>query len=570
MRPSRSPLTTFVVPAMLLGFALAVACSVDPVDESLRFACKTDPQCGAGFFCGPRGFCVKGTAPAAGADAGADVGPAAEPPDAAEDLCSTCTTAEPCDSFTHTCRCNSLSCSLGFLCNASTGKCAEDPCAKCSSSEPCDLATRTCRCSAGSCGAGFICNGATSKCEVDPCGPCPAGEACELATKRCKCSTSSCPAGKWCSLATTTCEVDPCLSCKGEEPACDPLTHACTCTATSCTTPGLVCDPTTPGKCECTATSCSAGFVCEPVSKTCKTLVGDPCAVDRDCGAGGRCVVPAVAPFEWARGYCTYLCSPAPDSCPTGSRCVNDGGNGIANTNLICYRSCATSAECRTGYACVIVNKPSTGAIKACAPASSNATGAGIGDPCTANADCLKEGQCLDASLGWPGGYCTTQYCQYGQKCAPGSICPRFFGPAEGRCLKSCLNSAECRTEASATQTYECSAQNEMTKFCSPLPPPIPSSTPLLARCTLDSQCPGGTCFNFPNGGMCTAYCSDRNPCPAGSKCVEYNTAQPGINAACFKTCTGNAACSARAADGYACSAVIGSLFNGTCAPAGY
>ncbi len=73
----------------------------------------------------------------------------------------------------------------------------------------------------------------------------------------------------------------------------------------------------------------------------CGPVVGDPCTVNTECGAG-VCLNRDFAPG----GLCTVTCGAA---CPAGSTCVT---HVIDGDTAGCLHSCAKDADCRTGYVC--------------------------------------------------------------------------------------------------------------------------------------------------------------------------------------------------------------------------
>lgn len=73
--------------------------------------------------------------------------------------------------------------------------------------------------------------------------------------------------------------------------------------------------------------------------------IGAACETDSDCGAGNRCqpTVPS--------GYCVADCNPD-KKCPEGTLC---SPLPMSRVSGVCMRACATSAECRAGYKCEVV-----------------------------------------------------------------------------------------------------------------------------------------------------------------------------------------------------------------------
>jgi len=89
--------------------------------------------------------------------------------------------------------------------------------------------------------------------------------------------------------------------------------------------------------------------------------VGDPCERSTDCELD--CVLPSDV---YPGGLCTRWCGDD-GSCPSGSQCVDLGGD------LYCFRQCGTSDECREGWGC--------GSAGACVPCATEPAA------CAADAD---------------------------------------------------------------------------------------------------------------------------------------------------------------------------------------
>lgn len=78
---------------------------------------------------------------------------------------------------------------------------------------------------------------------------------------------------------------------------------------------------------------------------------------DRNSECDERCLAPSP---EWPGGFCTISCDVNAD-CPSGSACVDEGGNGV------CAFTCATDAGCvflNVGYACKERDTHATGGGK--------------------------------------------------------------------------------------------------------------------------------------------------------------------------------------------------------------
>jgi hypothetical protein len=73
--------------------------------------------------------------------------------------------------------------------------------------------------------------------------------------------------------------------------------------------------------------------------------VGDPCAIDSDCGPGRVCLLRIVGggTLDFPGGYCTQSCRAT--ACPTGSVCQ------LLGAVPLCVSACPPT-QCRQGYRC--------------------------------------------------------------------------------------------------------------------------------------------------------------------------------------------------------------------------
>ncbi|AUX30218.1 MULTISPECIES: hypothetical protein [Sorangium] len=97
---------------------------------------------------------------------------------------------------------------------------------------------------------------------------------------------------------------------------------------------------------------------------------GAACTDDAMC-AGNFCNREDVN--GWPAGYCISSCEHTGGTCPGDGVCIESGSNG-----RLCYGACATSSDCRPGYACV----PAADGTLSCRPA------------CTEDAQCPTRGRC--------------------------------------------------------------------------------------------------------------------------------------------------------------------------------
>ncbi|WP_437946062.1 hypothetical protein WME98_35340 [Sorangium sp. So ce296] len=79
----------------------------------------------------------------------------------------------------------------------------------------------------------------------------------------------------------------------------------------------------------------------------------------------------------WPAGYCISSCEHTGGTCAGHGVCIETGSNGH-----LCYAACATSSDCRPGYACV----PAADGALSCRPA------------CTEDAQCPTRGRCNGAT----------------------------------------------------------------------------------------------------------------------------------------------------------------------------
>src|SRR5262249_44919149 len=142
----------------------------------------------------------------------------------------------------------------------------------------------------------------------------------------------------------------------------------------------------------CTSTSdCTVtGNVCNPGAGTCGPPFS-PGDYGMNCGTrtattmcdGGTCLTEGTTGFPFS--YCAYLgCTPGPDAtdgCP---------GNGVCAQSrtgaTVCLQHCATTADCRTGYGCLPVDRADSTSPLACQPACTSdmqcQTRGGVPDHC--------------------------------------------------------------------------------------------------------------------------------------------------------------------------------------------
>ncbi len=179
------------------------------------------------------------------------------------------------------------------------------------------------------------------------------------------------------------------------------------------------------------------------------------------------------------------------------------------------------------------------------------------GQPCTSAVDCLTGDTCLTDEEGFPGGYCTTEFCDDTGCPDISSECFRITIDGSNRniCLANCTASGDCLREG-----YGC-FEVDSSPVCLPeegIGENYPQSGTVGAACTNDGQCGGDLeCLTHLDGGYCSALCDSDSDCPDSSHCE-----QVGDSGFCYRDCTNNSQCRA----GYACSSA--DLSEPSCVPA--
>jgi hypothetical protein len=137
------------------------------------------------------------------------------------------------------------------------------------------------------------------------------------------------------------------------------------------------------------AMECPAGFICQGTIENpdphCRVAeFCDQCAIDDDCGIGGR--YPCLTDQGGVR-YCSVVCDPALATCPAGGTCeARDGadpacvpaGGVCGPTGGLCS-TCSSDADCDAGGHCL---------------SDELSGGVFCGSPCSLQADCPFEYYC--------------------------------------------------------------------------------------------------------------------------------------------------------------------------------
>jgi hypothetical protein len=218
--------------------------------------------------------------------------------------------------------------------------------------------------------------------------------------------------------------------------------------------------------------------------------IGATCQEDAQC-ADGACLLDP----KWPSGYCTTAAMDA-------ATCTSIGGVQLATSEQeqVCARFCATSQDCRFGYACYRDrDTKDTGCLPtALVPAPPvvvvTPEGTPDGSPCEADEDCTS-GQCLTGER-WPDGYCSTQPCGVNALCHPFPdgqpvVCAQPADLTLPTCLAVCSDTADCRAG------YQCDGFDGVNRYCLAIPQrqftgfPFELNTyPLPLRCepTIDNK----------------------------------------------------------------------------------
>jgi hypothetical protein len=225
----------------------------------------------------------------------------------------------------------------------------------------------------------------------------------------------------------------------------------------------------------CTADAqCSGGRVCNAGLGTCDDPfdagdLGTTCSGrDPTTCVGGTCLSERVYGFPMS--YCAYFGCSATEPCPGSGVCAPSAtGAGV------CLDACASTSDCRLGYACAPSDPTMPTSATACVPGCtadtdcSNATrgfvcnpGTGLcglpfmgtpGEPCATAAEC-DGGVCFtEADSGWPAGTCTYPGCRLAGTggtavCPGGSACvdDGAGSPDLGVCVDACdVGTTSCR-----------------------------------------------------------------------------------------------------------------------------
>ncbi len=344
---------------------------------------------------------------------------------------------------------------------------------------------------------------------------------------------------------------------------------------------------------------------------SCTTEGRRPCRETcHGCCAQEECV----APFRQSFGQCgdngaqCRACLPG-DVCSAVGTCMPDPGTLVIPTTDA-GRDCGGRGEpcCPTGAGCFSTLSCVGGTCEVIAPTEPDAgrpdasgPGAGIGSPCTQNAEC-QFNHCAKGRF--PGGYCsktcaTNADCPAGATCsldpadatglsriclvacaAPGAVpggcragyvCEKKNTSLDGTpvCTPACAGPADCRSPSTCdgrglccgVDGYACcdgttcaSGSSCVAGYCKqdPPQPPMDGGTlqPSGAACTAGTQCQGGLCSKESAagssacpatacwpGGYCTQGCGSGAACAPGSSCSPFFP-PTALVTLCLKNCT--------------------------------
>ncbi len=186
------------------------------------------------------------------------------------------------------------------------------------------------------------------------------------------------------------------------------------------------------------------------------TPVGAACANQQACAPFGFCIDEQSG---FPDGYCSQDCGPQGFMCPPGAQC-----RGFGPQQDLCLDTCSSSAECRMGYGCIQLGIDPQRVCWPVSPGSTNPNGAPVGSGCNDDQACAAGLTCLNFQ-GWPGGYCTKQYCDaQNNPCPGGSECYAFPGMFS-LCLSDCPNGG---SQSTCRSGYYCFGGMGMPGACIP------------------------------------------------------------------------------------------------------
>lgn len=226
------------------------------------------------------------------------------------------------------------------------------------------------------------------------------------------------------------------------------------------------------GLIDCADPDCQSSNLCTAGTNA----LGAPCGHSGHCSAADDDPVCLPSPYGFSGGYCSEFCDMGATDCPGDGVCFDYGVGTVG----VCLDGCTTSAQCRSGYACVDLglasrvcyiapesncgnyqdddgdlltdcDDPDCRATQACAPGTGD-----YGDACTANNQCASANGDDPLCFRSPpffvqSGYCS-EFCNVGTSdCGANGVCHDWFflDGTTGQCFRRCQTSGDCASGTS-------------------------------------------------------------------------------------------------------------------------
>ncbi len=419
-------------------------------------------------------------------------------------------------------------CAAGYFCDTTSGTCRSTGAAGTACATKAECKSGNCIdgvcCTTASCPSGQVCNASgTGVCAL------PLGASCTAGTA---CGSGQCVDGVCCDKA-----------CTGQCEACDLGGKVGTCSPVSGDPHGArtACKGTGPCQAKCDGTN-AVGCATPPGTSTpcAPALCSGTSRTDISyCDGLGACKTPSATsciPFTCDASTCKASCATKAD-CASGyackeGKCVTEGGLGTL---------CSDPSECKSGK-CVASTKPGD---SVCCAVDSCPTGSacGLGGTDAAGLCVKKQGQtCTSATE------CATGFCVDGVCCE--SVCTGQceacdVGGAEGKCVGVTGAPHGTRTACSSGGADVCKAltcdgskdRNKCASFANGLEKECAraceSGTLSVASCDgsggcgapKTSSCAGYAC----DGDRCRTACTSKEHCTAGYYCGASGKCEPAV-----------------------------------------
>ena len=265
-----------------------------------------------------------------------------------------------------------------------------------------------------------------------------------------------------------------------------------------CEVPGATC--TCNGECKVFDTNpcvvdknCPSDQYCDACAGFCDVEVGvcEACTSGPACGEGGACL-----PFASGGSFCANECL-SDLGCEVGFSCVNVEGY----SQKLCVPDsgscedlglCESDGECPDGQIC-------NESLKVCAPGCSEddqcagnlvCEAARCVEPCTTQADCPPNAECVEGHCKVPGA------CETGEDCIePETYCNK----TTGQCSPGCLVDSDCQDAAKKCENKKC----------------VPKGCIHNYQCAFEQVCDKatGACIPTPENHCGTCDASSENQC---------------------------------------------------------